>query len=388
MSNDATLDFGVNRDTFQDRYFEKRPFFKKACFDSSRYDWEVIDRALALQDPGREMLKVLKSGRVAPEDYIEEFIDIGVRRRRILKDRLYKHLSEGATIVLNRIELASPSMHELCMQVGRLAGAQTTANAYACLGGGPATNVHWDTHDVFILQLTGTKHWRVYEPTFPLPISSQVSNDRKEDVPEQPFLALSLEAGDALYVPRGWWHRVTPIDNHETIHLTVAVHTPLILDYVVWACSNVLPNFLEMRHSLIGTAGDAERIRDAMRLVARTLQDDASIVAFSDRCKQRERVVTPFQIGRLLKNRGRLSTADRLRLNSRSANEAAQAFYVNGRRVSCDGSVRKVVGALASGPEMSVGVLQERLQDIPSPVLDALLKNLARADIIEILYSS
>jgi hypothetical protein len=116
----TTLDFGLDRHVFQAKHFERIPFHRQACFNSSPYGWHVIDRALAMHDPSRERMKVINNGRVEPEDYLEEFVDIGIRRRRILKDRLYRHLSAGATMVLNRIELSSPEMHELCMQVGRL----------------------------------------------------------------------------------------------------------------------------------------------------------------------------------------------------------------------------------------------------------------------------
>lgn len=381
------LDFGIDRNLFQGEYFERAPFHRKACFDSSTYDWDVIDKALVMQDPSREMMKVLKGGRVEPEDYVEDFIDIGIRRRRILKDRLYAHLSAGATIVLNRIELSSPEMHELCMQVGRLVGAQTTANAYATLGGEPATNAHWDTHDVFILQLTGRKKWKVFAPTFPLPISNQISNDKKDELPTEVFLETDLEAGDVLYLPRGWWHKVTPIDSFETIHLTVAIHTPLVLDYIVWACSNVLPEFPELRPSLIGIQGDDKRVANAVHVIANVLNQPATLEAFRDRSKQRERVITPFQINSLLKD-GSLRSSDRVRINSRSACVGTKIHYFNGRKMRFDGVLARIIESLSTVGELSFAELRGGLDDLDDAALSAMLKNLARADVIEIIHAA
>ncbi|MDM0029171.1 JmjC domain-containing protein [Variovorax saccharolyticus] len=381
------LDFGIDRQSFQTDYFERTPFHRKACFDSEPYSWEVIDKALLMHDPSRERMKVLNNGRVDPEDYVEDFIDIGIRRRRILKDRLYQHLLAGATLVLNRIELSSPEMHELCMQVGRLVGAQTTANSYATLGGAPATNAHWDTHDVFILQLAGRKKWKIFAPTFPLPISNQISNDNKDELPKDVFLETSLEAGDALYLPRGWWHQVTPIDGCETIHLTVAIHTPLVLDYLVWACSNVLPNFLELRPSLLGIEGDDRRVATAVQKIAEVLNQPATLEAFRDRSKERERVITPFQINSLLKDRA-FAPLDLLRINSRSASQSTRTHYFNGRRLGFEGDLARIIELLASVASMTWVELRNTMPGADDAVFSSLLRTLARADVIEVVHAT
>jgi ribosomal protein L16 Arg81 hydroxylase len=279
------LNFGMTREKFIDDYFEINPLFIDSCFDASQFDWNIFDRALNFQDPREEMFKVLRGGRVKVNDYVENYVDIGLSRKRIKKDRLYAHLKEGATLVLNRIELCSESMRGLCQQVGRFVGAQTTANAYACLGGPPATNVHWDTHDVVVLQLSGAKQWAIHEPTFTLPISSQVSTGRHAEVPAVPILNVTLEAGDALYVPRGWWHRVAPVPDRDTIHLTVALHTPLMLDYLIWACSNVLPDSVELRRALIGRKNDMEIVQDAARRATEVVTDSKTYDAFVSRAR-------------------------------------------------------------------------------------------------------
>lgn len=379
------LNFSLTRHEFMQQSFEQKPLLIEGCFDASAFGWQLIDEALSLQDPRRELLKVLKGGRVETEEYIEEFTDIGIPRRRILKDKLYSHLVNGATIVLNRIELISPAMQDLCMQVGRLVGTQTTGNVYACLGGEPATNVHWDTHDVFVLQLTGAKEWKIYEPTFPLPLSNQVSNDLKGEAPETPYLRHCLKAGDALYVPRGWWHRVTPIDGEETIHLTVAIHTPLILDYLIWACGNLLPGFLQLRHAMVGRPTEEALVKDAMLATVKTLLDPKSIDAFRERSKERERVVTPFQINRLLRTPGAFDDRDHVRINARSAASGDQIHLINGKRVGTDGPLTEVLRQLSSTTEMTLENLQESIPELDRATVEALLRGLMRADVVEVV---
>jgi len=215
------INFEISKNEFRETYFETNPCLIENAFATDGLGWELIDSALDMQDPSPDYLKLLKGGRLEPERYLEEFIDIGIRRKRIAKHLLYQHLKEGGTVVLNRIELVSPQVRALCLSAGQFVGAQTTANAYAAFGPEPATNVHWDTHDVLVMQLKGKKRWRVYEPTHPLPVANQISNERKDELIDAPVMDLELEQGSCLYVPRGWWHKVEPVAGYDTIHLAV-----------------------------------------------------------------------------------------------------------------------------------------------------------------------
>lgn len=381
------IDFNMTRQHFRSELFEARPYLWRSCFDDSKYGWSLINEALDLQDPTRELIKVLCDGRIEPELYVEEYIDVGIRRRRIVKERLYGLLGDGATVVINRIELVSLPVREICHQIGRFVGAQTSSNAYASFGEKTATNVHWDTHDVFVVQIGGRKHWRIYEPTHPLPISSQISNDRKGEVPDAPVLDCVLEAGDMLYVPRGWWHRVVPVPDSETLHLTVAVHTPLILDYLVWASASVLPNFVQLRHSLLGEESDEARVADAASVIAAALSDPATLESFYSRSHQRERVVSPFDIENLVgAERGPLPSDTEAMINSRHAGSGTPETIINGSKRELRETHRDLVEALTEGIVSDVSSLRKRFSTLSPNTLDAALLDLARADLIRLRF--
>lgn len=381
------LNFEISKDFFRNEFFEKKPFVSRNCFDSSDFGWMTIDEALDLQDPTWDLLKVLHNGRVEPAAYVEEYIDIGIKVRRIRKDRLYDMISKGATIVLNRIELVSPAVRKMCIEIGRFVGAQTTSNAYACLGGEPATNVHWDTHDVFVLQIGGCKHWRIYEPTHPLPISSQISNERKDELPSTPAIDEILHAGDALYVPRGWWHKVEPVAGSDTIHLTVAIHTPLILDYLIWACATVLPELIEVRHAMMGDAHDSGCVEDALAAIDKVLKQPATFEAFYARSRQRERVVSPFNISGLLKNSDKpIQSNVNLILNTRHADGSTTKFHINGASLLLQGHHLRVVQTLARFPSLALESLRQELPDLKASEIDDIIRDLARADIIQMTF--
>lgn len=379
------INFGITRSDFRTHYFETKPMLVRNCFDSSPFSWSTIDQALDLQDPTWELLKVLHKGRIDPSQYVEEYVDVGLRRRRIRKDRIYDLLAAGATLVLNRIELVSNQVRDICMEVGRLVGAQTTSNAYACLGGEPATNVHWDTHDVFIVQIRGRKHWQIYEPTHPLPISSQVSNERKDELPTDPVLDEVLSAGDILYVPRGWWHRVVPVAGCDTLHLTIAVHTPLILDYFVWACASILPNLLEVRHSVVGETHDAQRVAEAVTAVGEALRHPATLEAFYARSQLRERVISPFNIAMLLDDADQpLASSTTFMLNTRHADGKAARFEVNGQQIALSGDHQRIAEALSRSVSLDLATLRNMHPELTSDALEGVLRDLAKADTIQI----
>lgn len=382
----AHINFGLSRADFVSNYLEKKPFHGPACFESAEYNWSVIDRALAFQDPSHEMLKVIKRRRVNPVEYTEEFVDIGLRRRRILKEKLYKYIGEGATLVLNRIELASEEVRDICLQVGRFTGMQTTANAYATIGQDPATSIHWDTHDVFIVQLKGRKRWEVYPPTLELPLENQVSTPDESRTSSEAFVDTELKAGDILYLPRGWWHRVTPVEGYDTIHLTVAIHIPLILDFLIWTSSNVLPQYLEFRRGLLQEPGDNQKVQDAAEKIATLLLSSSNQQAFFDRVQSRERSTSPFVLDRFFNGgNSEFSDNDVVSINSRKISER-HPVLVNGVSPTLSEEENKLVQELSSVIDSDVSTLRSKLSVENEEHFQSVLRGLVLQDVVQLCH--
>jgi len=283
--------------------------------------------------------------------------------------------------------LVSLPVRDLCLSVGQFVGAQTTANAYAAFGPEPATNVHWDTHDVFVLQLKGKKRWRVYAPTHPLPVINQISNDHKNDLIDAPVLDLELEEGSCLYVPRGWWHKVEPIAGFDTIHLAVAIHVPLILDYLIWAAANVLPDLSEFRHGLLERTSENDLVQEAMAVMATKLSHPETIQKFHDRNRERERVVSPFNIAGLLRDGNDFKPEEySVILNARIACQKDTGIIVNGSHCQLGGTHKQIIDRIQESGAASISTLYSDLNDVaPERILSA-IKEMALADIIHLRY--
>lgn len=139
-------------------------------------------------------------------------------------DGLAGQYADGATLVLQSVHRMHPPVARFCRELAAELGHPTQCNAYVTPGGEhQGFDFHHDTHDVFVLQVSGTKRWIVHEPVVRLPLSTQPQAGGHL-VPDgaEPLMDIELEAGDALYLPRGYVHAALTTDR-SSVHLTVGV---------------------------------------------------------------------------------------------------------------------------------------------------------------------
>jgi len=101
------------------------------------------------------------------------------------------------------------------------------ANAYLTPSGSQGFPPHFDDVEVFMLQLEGSKHWRLHAPPegeeYPLPRSH--SRDFKADELGELLLDCILEKGDLLYLPRGTAYAELALDGAGfSHHLSVSTY--------------------------------------------------------------------------------------------------------------------------------------------------------------------
>jgi hypothetical protein len=134
----------------------------------------------------------------------------------------------GATIVLQGLHLHRPELGAFCRSLERTLGHPAQVNAYYTPRAAQGLPVHHDTHDVFVLQVSGEKRWLVYEPALELPLRNQ-KYTAELGGPGEPVHDLVLRPGDMLYLPRGWLHEALTSDS-DSLHLTVGVNVATWLD--------------------------------------------------------------------------------------------------------------------------------------------------------------
>ncbi len=143
-------------------------------------------------------------------------------------DRIAAAFEAGATIVLQALHLNWTPVARFCRALEAELGHPAQANSYYTPRDSQGFAVHHDTHDVFVLQVAGEKHWRVYDPLWELPLKQQrYSKSLGEHGP--PVLELTLQPGDTLYLPRGWLHDALTSDT-DSLHITVGVNVHTWID--------------------------------------------------------------------------------------------------------------------------------------------------------------
>ncbi|MEB3182727.1 MAG: cupin domain-containing protein [Nostocaceae cyanobacterium] len=160
---------------------------------------------------------------------------------------IMKWMQDGATIIINGVHKRVPEIAKFAAEVRKDIGYGVQVNAYCSWPGRQGFSSHYDTHEVFILQIDGRKKWYVFPDTFKYPLQEQKSSDFT--TPEgEPYLSCTLEAGDVLYIPRGHWHYAIACDR-PSLHLTLGVHCKTGIDFLEWVV-NQLKQQEEWRKSI------------------------------------------------------------------------------------------------------------------------------------------
>ncbi|PSP17357.1 MAG: cupin [Cyanobacteria bacterium QS_8_64_29] len=149
-------------------------------------------------------------------------------------DDFLKHCRNGATLIIDGVHKKIPAIAELASAVQYELGLGHSAqvNAYCSWSGKQGFDRHYDTHEVFILQIEGSKEWFVFDDTVGHPLAG--SQTLPEQAPQgEPYIHTTLEPGDLLHIPRGHWHYALA-QQEPSIHLTLGVRCHTGVDLVDW----------------------------------------------------------------------------------------------------------------------------------------------------------
>ncbi|UWQ46863.1 cupin domain-containing protein [Leisingera aquaemixtae] len=175
---------------------------------------------------------------------VTEFSDRGVINAR----KVLSLFNQGATLILNRVQLYHPPLALFCEKLSNELGAPCQANVYMTPPGARGFDVHYDTHDVLIAQVAGEKSWSVFNSVIDLPLASQGTSERPE-VTSDPRARGKLSPGNVLYIPRGWAHEGTT-ENAISLHITFGVYAFTWADLLLEAVSDAILNDVDYRRSL------------------------------------------------------------------------------------------------------------------------------------------
>ena len=129
-----------------------------------------------------------------------------------------------------------PALAQLCVALGRRFSSRVQTNVYLTPPDAQGFAPHWDTHDVFVLQIGGTKRWTIYDTKVRLPLRGQrfEPGTPPGDVSDE----FELGPGSAVYLPRGLMHSARSTGEaslHVTLGLTAFTWAEFLVESVTAA---------------------------------------------------------------------------------------------------------------------------------------------------------
>jgi ribosomal protein L16 Arg81 hydroxylase len=221
---DLIGEIGAGR--FETDYFGKQPLHLKGCFTpatglESLSDWKKVLAGQAVRREGHR-------GRVE--------IDSAVGDGQPVSGELEALLDQGGPLIVGSINKLNPAVDAIAGGIARGLTAFVGVNAYISPFRKDALDLHFDDHDVIVLQLHGEKHWTLGARVARGVASSRffkVSHEvlRADAIENDSFRTLEMKAGDLLYLPRGLFHRATA-SRETSIHLSFGIRRPTGLDFL------------------------------------------------------------------------------------------------------------------------------------------------------------
>lgn len=181
----------------------------------------VVDRLLALEVTSMR-IRLADGSRTdqisGRDDIVRDPPGDGPARVRL--GALANGLQRGLTAIVNDAGPSLPwNLIHMCQQAGRAWGTQPQVNVYISEREAPGFGRHWDDHDVIVIQGVGKKRWEIFAPTSLSPTRDRVT----QDMCGERVLSTILEPGMALFIPRGWPHRVSGFPNILSAHFTLGI---------------------------------------------------------------------------------------------------------------------------------------------------------------------
>jgi bifunctional lysine-specific demethylase and histidyl-hydroxylase NO66 len=186
------------------------------------FSLESVDRILSGTFPRRPAVRLVKDGAELPPSSYVRTVSLGSEWLHDVIDagRVYDAFQNGATIVVQGLQRYWEPVVRFARELELELTHPVQVNAYVSPPGERGLGVHYDTHDVFVLQVGGSKRWNVHERAVEFPLPQQRS--RTVPVAEQSLIETELVAGQSLYIPRGFLHEAIAT-TQVSVHLTVGI---------------------------------------------------------------------------------------------------------------------------------------------------------------------
>ena len=206
-----------------------------------------------------------------PNTYLVDEVSLrGQAIRMVNTHRLGGLLRQGATVVMDQVNTFDATMEVTCRALEWWSRERVQVNAYLTTNEAAGFRLHWDDHDVLIVQLAGEKLWEVRGSSRAAPLYRDA--DRNNKPSQEVVWAGTMRAGDVMHIPRGYWHQATRdgSGSGKSLHMTFGFAKRTGVSWLSWLADWSREEEL-FRHDLdrTGHTGNDELADAAAKLIQR-----------------------------------------------------------------------------------------------------------------------
>jgi len=205
-------------------------------------------------------------------------------------------MREGHTLMLDRLNEADPKLGLFCRLLGSELGSSSQTNLYLTPAHGQGYFPHWDNHDVFILQVMGSKRWKIEKTRRAFPGSGDRMGDDGREL-RGSVHSFTLEQGDLVYIPRGFVH-AAECGEVPSLHITFGIRPFLLEEVLAEAIRAAVQRDERWRAALpLGfMRGQREQVVRRAMAALRDITDEAFLSAVVDRFRERSVETFPLDV--------------------------------------------------------------------------------------------
>lgn len=222
-------------DLFESDYWGARPLLTRAhgTFDDL-FSAAAVDELVAERGLRTPFVRMAHEGSVLPPARFTSSGGYGAEiGDQIDSAKVLREFAGGASLVLQGLHRTWHPLAEFTRRLVADLGHPAQVNAYITPASSRGFDPHYDTHDVFVIQIAGAKHWTIHEPVYEHPLADQPWSEHRDAVAararQSPTIDATFEPGDVLYLPRGWIHSAVA-QGGTSIHLTIGVRAATRFD--------------------------------------------------------------------------------------------------------------------------------------------------------------
>jgi ribosomal protein L16 Arg81 hydroxylase len=267
----------VTEEAFRARHFERAPMLVQ------RRDPDFYDNLLTLQDFDDAIARAPAYVKTAEAKSKKANRYEGGGSSSLPLERILAEMREGSTLVLDNLNQREPKLGLLCRLLEQQTGYRYQTNLYLTPPNGAGFTPHWDNHDVFVLQVVGSKHWKVEKQRREFPDRyASIKEEDREMAPDAD--AFTLRQGDVIYIPRGFVH-AAECGSESSLHITLGIHPYTWEDLLQATVKALIKDDERLRHALpIGFMNGHQDVLVKGTLSAlRKLADQSYLTSIVDR---------------------------------------------------------------------------------------------------------